>query len=50
MSADVGVLKDASENLKTGKSTSRRVLTGILPKNSELEPNLSCKVLRSWSS
>ena len=33
MSADVGALKDASENLKTGKGTSRRVLTGILSKN-----------------
>ena len=50
MNEDARTLKDALENLNTGKSTSGRVLTGILPKNSELEPNLSCKVLRSWSS
>ena len=30
-------LKDALENLNTGNSTSRRILTGILSKNSELE-------------
>ena len=50
---DVRALKDALENLHTGKSTSRRILTNILSKyaeNSELEPNLSCKRLRSRSS
>ena len=50
---DDGALKDALENLHIGKSTSRRILTNILLKyseNSELEPNLSCKRLRSRSS
>ena len=35
--------KDALENLNTQKSTSRRILTGILSENfenSELKPNL----------
>ena len=32
---DVRVQKDALENLNTGKSTSRRFLTGILLKKSE---------------
>ena len=41
---------DALENLNTQKSTSRRILTGILSKNSELKPNLSSKHLREWSS
>ena len=39
---DVRALKDALENLNTRNSTSRRILTGILPKNSknsELKPN-----------
>ena len=41
---DVWALKDVLENLNTPKSTSRRILTGILSKyseNSELKPNLS---------
>ena len=39
-----GHVKDALENLNTRKSSSRRILTGILSKNSEnskLKPNLS---------
>ena len=40
---------DALENLYTRKSTSRRILTGILSKNSEPKPNLSSKLLREWS-
>ena len=42
MNEDVRALKGALENLNTGKSTSRRILTGILSKNSEnseLEPD-----------
>ena len=53
MNKDVRALQNALENLNTGKSTSRRTLTNILLKyleNSELEPNLSCKHLRSRSS
>ena len=45
---DVRALKDALEN--TRNSTSRRILTGILSKNSEnseLKPNLSSKLLRA---
>ena len=48
-----GHVKDALENLNTRKSSSRRILTGILSKNSEnskLKPNLSCKRLRAWCS
>ena len=45
-----GHKKDASENLNTRNSTSRRFLTGILSKNSELKPNLSSKRSREWSS
>ena len=41
--ADVRAQKDTLENLNTRKSTSRRILTGILSKNSELKPNLSSK-------
>ena len=37
MNEDVGELKDALGNLNTRKSTSRRILTGILSKNSELK-------------
>ena len=50
---DVRALKDAVENLETRKSTPRKILTGILSKNSEnseVKPNLSCKLLRAWSS
>ena len=43
MNEDVRVQTDALENLNTGKSTSRRIQTGILSKNSELKPNLSSK-------
>ena len=43
MNEDVRAEKDASENLNTRKSTSRRILTGILSKNSELKPNLRSK-------
>ena len=35
MSEDVKALKDALENLNTQKSASRRILSGILSKNSE---------------
>ena len=44
MNDNVRALKHALENLDTGKSTFRRILTGILSKhseNSELKPNLS---------
>ena len=37
MNKDVRALKDASENLNTQKSTSRRILTSILFKNSQLK-------------
>ena len=40
---DVRAQKDALENLNTQKSTSKRILTSILTKNSEnfeLKPNL----------
>ena len=53
MNEDFMALKDALENLNTLKSTSRRILTGILLKNSEnseVKPNLSSKRLREWSS
>ena len=43
LNEDVRALKDAFENLNTPKSTSRRILTGILSKyfeNSELKANL----------
>ena len=47
---DVKALTDALDNLNTRKSTSRRILTGILSnifeKNSELKPNLRSKHLR----
>ena len=35
MSEEVKALKDALENLNTQKSASRRILSGILSKNSE---------------
>ena len=38
---DVRAQKDALENLNTRKSTSRRIITDILSKNSELKPDLS---------
>ena len=41
MNEDVRAQKDALENLNTRKSTSRRIVTGILSKNSELKPNLN---------
>ena len=50
MNEDVRAQKDALENLKTRKSTSRRILTGILSKNSELKPNLSPKRSREGGS
>ena len=50
MNEDVRAIKDALESLNTRKSTSRRILTGILSKNSEPKPNLSSKLLREWSS
>ena len=53
MTDNVRALKHALENLDTGKSTFRRILTGILSRhseNSELKPNLSSKLLRAWSS
>ena len=50
MNEDVRAQKDALENLNTRKSTSRRILTGILSKNSELKPNLSSKRSREGSS
>ena len=43
-------IKDALENPNTRKSTSRRILTDILSKNSELKLNLRaslCKILIS---
>ena len=43
MNEDARAYKDALENLNTPKSTSRRILTGILSENfenSELKPNL----------
>ena len=42
--------KKTQENLNTGQSTSRKILTGILSKKSELKPNLSSKPSREWSS
>ena len=50
MNEDVRELKDTLGNLNTRKNTSRRILTGILSKNSELKPNLSSKLFRGWSS
>ena len=51
---DIRAFKDALENLDTRKSTPRKILTGILLKNSEnseVKPNLSCKLLtQSYSS
>ena len=43
MMEDARAYKDALENLNTPKSTSGRILTGILSKNSKLESNLSAK-------
>ena len=37
MNEDIRAQKDALENLNTRKSTSRRILTGILSKNFELK-------------
>ena len=50
MNEDVRAQKDALENLNTRKSTSRRIRTGILSKNSELKPNLSSKRSRESRS
>ena len=44
MNEDVRAQKDALENLNTKKSTSKRILTGILSKNAELKQNLRSKV------
>ena len=47
---DGRVLEDALENLNSRKSTSRRILTGILSRhsqNAELEPNIRSKLLRA---
>ena len=47
---DGRALEDALENLNSRKSTSRRILTGILSRhseNSELEPNIRSKLLRA---
>ena len=49
MNNDVGALEDTLENLNSRKSTSRRILTGILSRhseNSELELNIRSKLLR----
>ena len=49
MNEDVRALKDSLENLNERKSRWRRILTGILSKNSEnsqLKPNLSSRRLR----
>ena len=43
-------IKRRLKNLNTQKSTSRRILTGILLKNSELKPNFSSKRSREGSS
>ena len=50
MNEDVRAQKDALENLNTRKSTSRKIPTGILSKNSELKPNLSSKSSRECRS
>ena len=50
MNEDARAQKDALKNLNTRKSTSRRILTGILLKNFELKPNLSSKRSREGSS
>ena len=53
MNEDVKALKDALENLNTPKSSLRRILTGVLLKNSEnseLKPTLGSKLMREWSS
>ena len=47
MNEDVRAQKDALENLNTRKSTTRKILPGILSKNSELKPNLSSNVRES---
>ena len=50
MNEDVRPQKDALENLNTRKSTSRRILTGILSKNSknsEFKPNFRFKISES---
>ena len=46
-------LKDALENLNTRKDTSKRNISGILSKHSEimiLGQNLSSKLFSAWSS
>ena len=47
---DARAKKDALENLNTRKGSLRRILIGILSKNSELKPNSSSKRSREWSS
>ena len=47
---DVRALKDSLGNLKTRKSTSRRILSGTLsknPENSELEPKFKIQSFQS---
>jgi len=53
MNEDVRTLKDDLENLIRRKSTSRRILTGILSKNKKLVnlgQNLRSKRFSAWSS
>ena len=50
MNEDARAQKDGLKNLNTRKSISRRILTGILLKNSELKPNLSSKRSRECRS
>ena len=47
MNEDARVYKDALENLNTQKSTSRRILTGILSKNSKRSREWSSRSIRS---
>ena len=53
-SEDIRALKDALENLTTQKSTSRRILSGMLLKNSENSEhklkNVSSNTFIAWSS
>ena len=50
---DIRASKDALENLNTQKSTSRRILSGMLLKNSENSElktkNLSSNMFIAWS-
>ena len=53
-SEDIRALKDALENVNTQKSTSRRILSGMLLRNSEnselKRKNLSSNMFIAWSS